>query len=706
MVKHPSTPSTTSVKSAVGVLAESPTTWSFNFQQELFVCNRIGARGLESTDMGYGSSPGESLAPPPALFAKNWTGVRRFTCVVEEIAPNLVLPIAKPMRLSTLRLWLTSGPTENSVDGGVLSPPLWPRVAEKAGNCLDPEEERAKEQLEVWLAAWKINPERPRNQLLLVPSHGREPLSTEPTTWPDAAAFFQECGLGYPDPLVGRVRLWAALAGMQRWDGAPIRQVPVTPAMLGWIHSYLQGSDLEFFKTEEGALGKKLIPWPSNYGIRKGISLEEVKCGFSIKPGSTSARFEHCNGIGVTREQISELLRVAAVALGYPAHLVASHSLRKGGATAMLSVTDDVEVVKRFGGGKSDAIHAYWYTDLASAPERGQRHARIPPSTLVVEDRSPTSGGDEFGSSDEDTDWRSARAKLENLERRAWAASTSKPQWTSVEAWQFMELPRGAPLGEIVKAFKKLAIRLHPDKSPEDTREEATVKFQALSNAKETLLTHAPGNMLNQGPTSVPPPPSAPPSASRGVVPKYGTAKGTLGLAADRGHKGEAPDQVGPGTSVRTRRSTAEESDFPYAPTGRTTSGDESLFRDLPFGLHVFYKSTGMPKKAPPPELRPANRLNRYACNGCGAGLYSPESVLELFWLEDAGCRADPQRAADGDHHGPSQRRMLRTLLDQFQRMGAPPLAAEDLNDQDRAEIKRIENECADLEKQLRDLTG
>ena len=46
------------------------------------------------------------------------------------------------------------------------------------------------------------------------------------------------------------------------------------------------------------------------------------------------------------------------------------------------------------------------------------RHARIPPSTLVVEDRSPTSGGDEFGSSDEDTDWRSARAKLENLERR------------------------------------------------------------------------------------------------------------------------------------------------------------------------------------------------------------------------------------------------------------------------------------------------
>ena len=58
---------------------------------------------------------------------------------------------------------------------------------------------------------------------------------------------------------------------------------------------------------------------------------------------------------------MSELLRLAAIAEGYPAHLIGSHSLRKGGATAMLACTDDIEQVKRFGGWKSDAVHAYLY---------------------------------------------------------------------------------------------------------------------------------------------------------------------------------------------------------------------------------------------------------------------------------------------------------------------------------------------------------
>ena len=297
-MKHPSTPSTTSVKSAVGVLAESPTTWSFNFQQELFVCNRIGARGLESTDMGYGSSPGESLAPPPALFAKNWTGVRRFTCVVEEIAPNLVLPIAKPMRLSTLRLWLTSGPTENSVDGGVLSPPLWPRVAEKAGNCLDPEEERAKEQLEVWLAAWKINPERPRNQLLLVPSHGREPLSTEPTTWPDAAD--TRVGGGDRKPEHARSLgicsgglfpgMWARLPGPAGWKSSTLGRAS-RHAALGrcadspspgdpcdaWLDPFLSPGLLQVGGREIRPVGIYLESWEEvtlSFSRRKKVLLE------------------------------------------------------------------------------------------------------------------------------------------------------------------------------------------------------------------------------------------------------------------------------------------------------------------------------------------------------------------------------------------------------------------------------------------------
>jgi hypothetical protein len=40
------------------------------------------------------------------------------------------------------------------------------------------------------------------------------------------------------------------------------------------------------------------------------------------------------DGKGVTRELVSDILKTAAAALGYPPHLIGSHSLRKGGATA------------------------------------------------------------------------------------------------------------------------------------------------------------------------------------------------------------------------------------------------------------------------------------------------------------------------------------------------------------------------------------
>ena len=147
-------------------------------------------------------------------------------------------------------------------------------------------------------------------------------------------------------------------------------------------------------------------------------------------------------GVGISREGISEALRLAAVALGYPAHLVASHSLRKGGATAMLAVTSDVETVKRFGGWKSDAVHAYLYTDMAAAPNRAkemltskpvlqpQQHTQAPNRvggrSLDYDQHSdvrcggpedPRPEDEEFGDSD-DPDWRSARAKLQELERQ------------------------------------------------------------------------------------------------------------------------------------------------------------------------------------------------------------------------------------------------------------------------------------------------
>jgi hypothetical protein len=44
---------------------------------------------------------------------------------------------------------------------------------------------------------------------------------------------------GLPDPLLRRSRLWAALAGILRWQGAPQRRHPIMPEQLEWLHAYL-----------------------------------------------------------------------------------------------------------------------------------------------------------------------------------------------------------------------------------------------------------------------------------------------------------------------------------------------------------------------------------------------------------------------------------------------------------------------------------
>ncbi len=44
---------------------------------------------------------------------------------------------------------------------------------------------------------------------------------------------------GLPDPLLRRVRLWAALAGIKRWRGAPLRRHPIMPEQLEWLYDHL-----------------------------------------------------------------------------------------------------------------------------------------------------------------------------------------------------------------------------------------------------------------------------------------------------------------------------------------------------------------------------------------------------------------------------------------------------------------------------------
>ena len=527
---------------------------------------------------------------------------------------------------------------------------------------------------------------------------------------------------GYPDPLAWRVRLWAALAGMHRWDGAPVRKVPVTPRMLAWLRAYLQGSnrpveekaavwasiclgwfymlraseylpgtdalnapsrvlrgsDLDFFRdgkkclvSEADSLAVQLRDSKGDQFGRGQVRLQHAT-GDEICP--VKALQEHAKlnphwlqdsglpvcawqGVGVSREGISEALRLAAVALGYPAHLVASHSLRKGGATAMLAVTSDVETVKRFGGWKSDAVHAYLYTDMAAAPNRAkemltskpvlqpQQHVQAPNrvgmnlsldqeqhlDTRCGGPEDPRPEDEEFGDSD-DPDWLSIQTKLRDLERETgltwvqrvrvkkqiakggiveppvflqrfgglpeWIAPTSaasssqdsesapssyhaavpvppvpesadeplnlpqlflpeqvfhSPSWRSAlphavmadnaprpagmghaqlrdwieqwgSAWAFLGLQPGSSMTDVMKAFKKKALVLHPDKVPESEKADATLRMSALGNAKEILLS--PGlrilhdNLLGLGGAAPPPAPGAPPPSSSAAPPQ------------------------------------------------------------------------------------------------------------------------------------------------------------------------------------------
>ena len=65
------------------------------------------------------------------------------------------------------------------------------------------------------------------------------------------------------------------------------------------------------------------------------------------------------NGGPIPDTSITTVLREGAVALGIPAERIAPHSLRAGGATALYQATGSIDLVKRMGRWKSDAVSRY-----------------------------------------------------------------------------------------------------------------------------------------------------------------------------------------------------------------------------------------------------------------------------------------------------------------------------------------------------------
>ena len=57
----------------------------------------------------------------------------------------------------------------------------------------------------------------------------------------------------------------------------------------------------------------------------------------------------------------------------------------------------------------------------------------------------------------------------------------------STEYYELLGVSKDANESEIKKAYRKLAIKYHPDKSPEDKKEEYTEKFKEISEAYEVL---------------------------------------------------------------------------------------------------------------------------------------------------------------------------------------------------------------------------
>ena len=73
------------------------------------------------------------------------------------------------------------------------------------------------------------------------------------------------------------------------------------------------------------------------------------------------AVFRKITGEAISRDMVSQALKLAAAAAGVPAVKIASHSLRRGGASAYVAAGASEEAIIRFGRWTSEAYQAYVY---------------------------------------------------------------------------------------------------------------------------------------------------------------------------------------------------------------------------------------------------------------------------------------------------------------------------------------------------------
>jgi len=112
------------------------------------------------------------------------------------------------------------------------------------------------------------------------------------------------------------------------------------------------------------------------------------------------------------------------------------------------------------------------------------------------------------------------------------SADPADPYWA-------LGVERGATTAEIRRAFRKLALRLHPDRAGEG----ATAEFQRVARAY-ALLSNVSARAAHDAATRSAPAPGAPGSRPRAGVPVIARLAGPLRVLVERGAARERSDGV------------------------------------------------------------------------------------------------------------------------------------------------------------------
>jgi hypothetical protein len=94
-------------------------------------------------------------------------------------------------------------------------------------------------------------------------------------------------------------------------------------------------------------------------------------------PPPDQAVCQRSSGKFLTRDEVSRVLQAAALQCGVSPKLVASHSLRRGGATTYSLAGVPDEDIKRFGRWLSDAYKLYVYLGTESIMSKGQSNPML-----------------------------------------------------------------------------------------------------------------------------------------------------------------------------------------------------------------------------------------------------------------------------------------------------------------------------------------